>query len=99
MFWRLSILAAHKVWNEGRFKLVLLKHSSHRDHLECFDPASKDVVFRGYIGGRSIPLGSCVPVRRAGAAPAEGRPSNSRGGTLTWRGGAESRADTSRDTI
>lgn len=38
-----------------------------------------------------VPSRSCVPVQRAGAAPAEGRPSNSRGGTMTWRGGAESR--------
>lgn len=39
----------------------------------------------------SVPRRFCVPVQRAGAAPAEGRPSNSRGGTMTWRGGAESR--------
>lgn len=54
------------------------------------------IVFCWFIGGWSVPWGSCVPVQRAGAAPAEGRPSNSRGGTLTWRGGAESRAGISR---
>lgn len=56
----------------------------------------KGAVFCWFIGGWSVPWGSCVPVQRAGAAPAEGRPSNSRGGTLTWRGGAESRAGTPR---